>query len=159
MLAFERALVLDRTQWIAAAQVAHLNLLLGRIEEGYAQMEAVVVNLLPDIAASETAFIAGETALVAGHPEQAVAYLDTAIAGNPTMSKLHALRASALWMAGRQAEAHAAAVLSQSEKLKPVFSPQMMARRGGVGASPRFLEARDRYLAAFRSALAPVSTN
>lgn len=156
---FKRALELDRTQWIAGAQIAHLKLLLGDFKEGYAEMEAAVVNLLPDIGAPETAFIAGETALVAGHPEQAVTYLDTAVAGNPTMSKLHALRAAALWMVGRHDEAHADAVLSQSETLKPVFSPEMMARRGARGASPIFKDARDRYLAAFRSALASAPTD
>jgi DNA-binding SARP family transcriptional activator/TolB-like protein len=154
---FERAVLLDRTQWISAAQVAHLKLLIGRFEEAYDQMEAVVPNLLPDIGAPETAFVAGETALVAGHPERAVVYFDAAIAGNPTISRLHALRAAALWIVRRQAEAHADAMLSQT--LKPVFSPDMIARRGGAGASPRFRVARDVYAAAFRSALAFSATD
>ena len=154
---FERAVQLDRTQWNAAANAAHVKIFLGRFEEAYDQMEAVMPNLLPDFAAAETGYLAGETALVAGHPEQAVAYLDIAIRGNATVSRIHALHAAALWMAGHQAEAHAAAVLSQT--LKPVYSPEMMARRGGAEASSRYKAARDDYVAAFRSALAPVPTN
>lgn len=154
---FERAVELDRTQFIAAADAAHVKIFLGRFEEAYDQMEALMPNLLPDIAAAETAYIAGETALVAGHPERAVAYLDIAIRGNATISRIHALRAAALWTAGRQPEAHAAAILSQT--LKPVYLPKAMARRGGVEASSRYKEARDSYVAAFRSALAPDPTN
>jgi DNA-binding SARP family transcriptional activator/Flp pilus assembly protein TadD len=154
---FERAVQLDRTQWNAAANAAHVKIFLGRFEEAYDQMEAVMPNLLPDFAAAETGYLAGETALVARHPEQAVAYLDIAIRGNATVSRIHALHAAALWMAGHQAEAHAAAVLSQT--LKPVYSPEMMARRGGAEASSRYKAARDDYVAAFRSALAPVPTN
>lgn len=154
---FERSVRLDRTQWIAAAQVAHCKMFLGRFEEAYDQMEAVMPNLLPDIAAAESAFIASETALVSGHPDKAVDYLDIAVSGNPRIARIHALRAAALWMAGRQAEAHTAAMLSQT--LTPPHSPETMAKRGGPEASQRYKQARDRYLAAFRSALAPVSTN
>jgi DNA-binding SARP family transcriptional activator/tetratricopeptide (TPR) repeat protein len=149
---FERAVLLDRTQWIAAAQVAHCKMFLGRFEEAYEQMEAVMPNLLPDIGAAESAFIAGETALVSGHPDRAVDYLDIAVSGNPRIARIHALRAAALWMADRHAEAHTAAMLSQT--LTPPHSPETMAKRGGPEADQRYKEARDRYLAAFRSALA-----
>ncbi|WP_424630836.1 BTAD domain-containing putative transcriptional regulator [Bradyrhizobium sp. SYSU BS000235] len=152
---FERAFYLDRTHWNAAAQSAHVKIFLGRFDEAYEQMEAAVTNLLPDIGAAETAYIAGETALVAGHADRAVAYLDMAIAGNGTISRIHALYAAALEMAGRHQEAHAAAVLSQ--QLKPVFTVEMMARRGGPSTSPLYKAARDKYVAAFRTALVPSS--
>jgi tetratricopeptide (TPR) repeat protein len=154
---FERSVRLDRTQWIAAAQVAHCKMFVGRFEEAYAEMEAVMPNLLPDIGAAESAFIAGETALVTGHPDRAVEYLDIAVSGNPMIARIQALRAAALWMAGRHAEARTAAGLSQT--LTPPHSPETMARRGGPEASQRYREARDRYLAAFRSALASSPTN
>jgi DNA-binding SARP family transcriptional activator len=93
---FERAVRLDRTQWIAAAQVAHCKMFVGRFEEAYAEMEAVMPNLLPDIGAAESAFIAGETALVTGHPDKAVDYLDIAVSGNPRIARIQALRAAAL---------------------------------------------------------------
>jgi tetratricopeptide (TPR) repeat protein len=50
---FERAVQLDRTQWIAAAQVAHCKMFVGRPDEAYDEMEAVMPNLLPDIGAAE----------------------------------------------------------------------------------------------------------
>ena len=100
----------------------------------------------------QSAFIAGETALVAGHPDRAVEYLDIAVSGNPMIARIQALRAAALWMAGRHAEARAAAGLSQT--LTPPHSPETMAKRGGPEASQRYKDARDRYLAAFRNALA-----
>jgi hypothetical protein len=114
-------------------------------------------NLLPDIGAAESAFIAGETALVSGRPERAVDYLDIAVSGNPRIARIQALRSAALWMAGRQAEARTAATLSQT--LTPPHSPATMAKRGGPEASQRYQEARDSYLAAFRSALASPPTN
>jgi Flp pilus assembly protein TadD len=153
---FERAVRLDRTQWIAAAQVAHCKMFLGRLQEAYDQMEGVMPNLLPDIGAPESAFIAGETALVSGHLDRAVEYLDIAASGNPTMPRIHALRAAALWIAGRRAEAVTAARLSQT--LTPRHRSGTMARRGGPEAGQSYQEARDRYLAAFRSALALLPT-
>src|SRR5450756_2191041 len=125
---FERSVRLDRTQWIAAAQVAHCKMFVGRFEEAYAEMEAVMPNLLPDIGAAESAFIAGETALVTGHPDRAVEYLDIAVSGNPMIARIQALRAAALGMAGRHAEARTAAGLSQT--LTPPHSPETMAKRG-----------------------------
>jgi|GEM_PF-5411834 len=156
---FERAVRLDRTHWNAAAQAAHVKIFMGRIEDGYREMEAATAYLLPDIAAAETAYIAGETALVAGHPERAAAYLDMALAGNATVARIHGMQAAALWMAGRYEEARIAA--RESRRLQPPYSPDLMAKRGRATASPRFKEARDRYVAAYRAALAPapVSTN
>jgi tetratricopeptide (TPR) repeat protein len=154
---FERSFRLDRTHWNAAAQAAHVKIFLGRFEEAYAEMEEATKNLLPDIAAAETAYIAGETALVAGHPDRAVSYLDMAITGNATIARIHGLYAAALWMVGRRTEARDAATLSQS--LKPAYPLANMARRGGPNASPRYKTARDQYTAAFRAALAPDPTN
>ncbi len=126
----ERAFHLDRTHWNAAAQSAHVKMFLGRFDEAYIQMEGAIGNLLPDARASETAYIAGETALVAGHPERAVTYLDMSIAaGNGAVSRIHAFQAAALELAGRHEEAHAAALLSQ--QLKPTYTAEAMARRGG----------------------------
>jgi DNA-binding SARP family transcriptional activator/TolB-like protein len=154
---FERAVRLDPTQWIAAAQVAHCKMFIGHLKEAYDQMEAVMPNLLPDIGAAESAFIAGETALVSGHPDRAVEYLDIAVSGNPRIARIHALRAAALWMAGRQAEAQAAARLSQT--LTPPHSPATMAKRGGPEAGQSYKDARDTYLAAFRSTLASIQAD
>jgi DNA-binding SARP family transcriptional activator len=154
---FERAFRLDRTHWNAAAQAAHVKIFLGRFEEAYAEMEEATKNLLPDIAAAETAYIAGETALVAGHPDRAVSYLDMAIVGNATIARIHGLHAAALWMAGRQEAARAAAALSQS--LTPPYPLAAMARRGGPHASARYKAARDQYTAAFKAALDAHPTN
>jgi DNA-binding SARP family transcriptional activator/TolB-like protein len=158
-LDFERAFRTDRTHWNAAAQAAHVKIFVGRFEDAYREMEAATAYLLPDIAAAETAYVAGETALVAGHPDRAVTYLDMAIVGNATVPRIHGMRAAALSMAGREKEARAAA--AQSQKLKPVYTPELMAQRGRTTATPRFKEARDRYVAAYRAALtpAPASTN
>lgn len=158
-LDFERAFRTDRTHWNAAAQAAHVKIFMGRFEDAYREMEAATAYLLPDIAAAETAYIAGETALVAGHPDRAVTYLDMAIVGNATIPRIHGMRAAALSMAGREKEARVAA--TQSQNLKPVYTPELMAQRGRTTAAPRFKEARDRYVAAYRAALAPApaSTN
>jgi hypothetical protein len=119
-------------------------------------MEATMANLLPDIGASESAFIAAETALVAGHPDKALVYLDLAVSGNPTMPRLQAMRAAALWIAGREHEAAAAAGLSQTltQPGTPPFAPETMTKRGGPEASQEYLDGNARYAAAFRSALA-----
>ena len=156
---FLREVRLDRTHWSGAAQAAHAQMFLGQFDEAYAEMEAATPNLLPDIFAAETAYIAGETALVAGHPDRAVTYLNMAVAGNPTVARIHGMRAAALWLAGQREEARAAAL--QSQKLAPPYTPELMAQRGRTTATPRFKEARDRYVAAYRAALAPVpaSTN
>jgi DNA-binding SARP family transcriptional activator/TolB-like protein len=156
-LEFERAFLLDRTHWNAAAQAAHIKLFLGRFEDAYAQMEGVTNYLLPDIASAETAYIAGETALMAGYPERAITYLDLAISGNPTVSRIHGMRAAALHRAGRKSEAAIAAATSRS--LSPTYTPEMMARRGGINASARYKSARDEYVAAFKMALAAEPTN
>ena len=158
---FQRAVRFDQTDWIAAAQVAHCKMFVGLPEEAYREMEEVMPHLLPDLGAAESAFIAAEAALVAGHPDRAVEYLDIAISGNPTMPRLHGLRAAALWLAGRQAEAVTAAGLSQTLTLPPAprFTADTMAKRGGPEASQQYQAANARYIAAFRSALALVPTN
>jgi hypothetical protein len=111
---------------------------LGQFEDAYQKMETVVVNLLPDIGAPESAFLAGEIALVADHVDRALTYLDMAVRGNPTVARIQALRAVALWTAGRPSEAQAAA--AQSQSLVPPFRPEQLATRGGVGASARYRE-------------------
>lgn len=149
---FETAFRRDPNHSHAAVQVAHVKLFLGRFEEAYDEMEVAAPKSLPEGDAAEIAFLAGETALVTSHVERAVAYLDMAVADNATVARIHALRASALWMHGRAAEAHAAA--AQALKIDPPFPPERAARRGGADTSPRYQAARDRYVAAFRSALA-----
>jgi hypothetical protein len=129
---------------------------LGHFEQAYQEMEAVMANLLPDIGAPELAYLAGEIALVADHVDRALSYLDIAVRGNPTVARIQALYAAALWSAGRTAEAHAAAV--QSQALNPPFGPDQLANRGGTGASPRYREARDRSVAALRSAISGIAT-
>jgi Flp pilus assembly protein TadD len=123
---------------------------LGRVEEGFALMEPAAKNLLPDLGAAETAYIAGETALAAGHADEAVRYLNMAISGNPTVGRIHALHAAALQLAGRKDEAGAAA--EQAQTLSPNYTPEVMARRGGPRASPQYVEARTRMADAFRAA-------
>ena len=155
-LDFERAVQLDRTQWVAAAQAAHCEMFLGRFDSAYERMEAAVPNLVRDTSAAEMAFIAAETALVAGHTDAAIAHLGIAIAGNDTVSRIYALRAAALWMADRQAEARADAQRSQT--LKPAYTPDKMSRRSARASEP-YRAARDVYTAAFRRALAPAPTD
>jgi len=157
--AFERTFMLDRTHWNAAAQAAHVKTFMGQFEDGYTEMESATAYLLPDMGAAETAYIAGETALVTGHPDRAVGYLDMAVAGNPSIARIHGMRAAALWMAGRHEEARIAA--RESQRLQPPYGPDLMAKRGRATASPRFKEAKDRYVDAYRAALAPApaSTN
>jgi len=154
---FDRALQLDHAHWIAALKAAHVKMFLGRLEDADREMETVMPNLLPDIGAPESAYIAGEIALTADHVDRAVSYLDTAVRGNPTVARIQALYGAALWMAGRATEAHAAALLSQT--LNPPFPPEQLALRGGAGASPRYRNAKDRQVAALRSALAATTTD
>jgi DNA-binding SARP family transcriptional activator/TolB-like protein/Flp pilus assembly protein TadD len=150
-LEFERTFRLDPTHWNAAAQYAHVNIFLGHFETAYDSMAIATKNLLPDIAAAETAYIAGETALVAGHPAEAVTYLEMAINGNATVGRIHALYAAALQTAGREAEARMAA--AEARRLSPGYTPEVMARRGGRNPDPRYIVARDNYVEAFRTAL------
>jgi tetratricopeptide (TPR) repeat protein len=147
---FQRAMRLDPTHWNAAAQYAHLMIFLGRIEEGFALMEPAAKNLLPDLGAAETAYIAGETALAAGHADEGVRYLNMAINGNPTVGRIHALHAAALQLADRKDEAEAAA--EQAQTFSPNYTPEVMAQRGGPHASPQYVEARTRMVEAFRAA-------
>jgi len=70
------------------------------------------------------------------------------VACNPTVARIQALYATALWMAGRRAQAHSAARLAQ--QLSPPFSPDQMSIRGGKTASARYEAARDRNVAASR---------
>jgi len=153
---FDRTLQLDRTFVNARPQIAHAKMFLGRLEEAYGEMEAVVPDLA-DVPGAEYGFLAAETALAAGHIERALAYLDVAVTGNVTVARLHALRAAALWLAGRHAEAHDAAMRAQ--RLVPPMRPEQLARRGGPEADARYQAARDRYVAAFRSALAWSATH
>jgi DNA-binding SARP family transcriptional activator/tetratricopeptide (TPR) repeat protein/TolB-like protein len=147
---FQRAMRLDPTHWNAAAQYAHVMIFLGRIEEGFALMEPAAKNLLPDLGAAETAYIAGETALAAGHADEGVRYLNMAINGNPTVGRIHALHAAALQLADRKDEAEAAA--EQAQTFSPNYTPEVMAQRGGPHASPQYVEARTRMVEAFRAA-------
>jgi tetratricopeptide (TPR) repeat protein len=147
---FQRATRLDPTHWNAAAQYAHVMIFLGRVQEGYALMEAAAKTLLPDLGAAETAYIAGETALAAGHADEAVRYLNMAVNGNPTVGRIHALFAAALQQAGRADDARTSA--EQARTLSPNYTPEMMARRGGAHASPQYVEARTRMVDAFRTA-------
>jgi tetratricopeptide (TPR) repeat protein/TolB-like protein len=147
---FQRATRLDPTHWNAAAQYAHVMIFLGRVEEGFTLMEPAAKNLLPDLGAAETAYIAGETALAADHADEAVRYLNMAVSGNPTVGRIHALRAAALQLADRKGEASAAA--EQAQTLSPNYTPEVMARRGGPHASPQYVEARTRMVDAFRAA-------
>jgi tetratricopeptide (TPR) repeat protein len=155
-LEFERTFRLDPTHWNAAAQYAHVNIFLGRFEAAYDSMAVATKNLLPDIAAAETAYIAGETALVAGHPAEAVTYLEMAINGNATVGRIHALHAAALQIAGRQAEARMAA--AEARRLSPGYTPEVMARRGRGTADSRYVVARDKFVEAFRVALKDLPT-
>jgi Flp pilus assembly protein TadD/DNA-binding SARP family transcriptional activator len=147
---FERAMRLDPTHWNASAQCAHVQMFLGQLETAFELMQQAAARLLPDLGAAETAYLAGETALAAGHPEQAVSYLAMAVSGNPTVSRIHALHAVALYMAGRTTEASDAA--REARNLNPAFTPQMMAQRGGPTASPRYVEARSHFVDAYRAA-------
>jgi hypothetical protein len=112
-------------------------------------------NLLPDLGAAESAFIAAETALVAGHLDRALQYIDIAISGNPKMPRLYAMRAAVLWLQGHQAEAVAAAERSRILTVPPTppFTEKTIMKRGGPEASEQYQEANKRYAEALRSAL------
>lgn len=152
LLDFDRAHYLDRAHWNGAAQSAHVKIFLGKFSEAFQQMEAATRHLLPDLGAAETAYMAGETALVSGNPDRAVEYLELATNANPSVSRIHALHAAALMLAGRTAEARKAA--ATSSKLPMAFTPDMMSRRGGPNASAAYKAQRDKYTLAFREALA-----
>jgi len=147
---FEQALRIDPAHWNAAAQYAHVMIFLGRLEEGFTLMEQCANNLLPDLGAAETAYIAGETALAAGRHNVAVRYLSMAVTGNPTVGRIHALYAAALQLADRGEEARQAA--DHARKLSPQYTPEVMAQRGGPNASPQYADARQRMVEAFRTA-------
>jgi DNA-binding SARP family transcriptional activator len=146
---FEQSVRLDPAHWNAAAQYAHVMIFLGRLQEGYRLMEAATPNLLPDLGAAETAYIAGETALVAGHYPEAAQYLGTAVTGNPTVGRIQALYAVALFQANRLDEARAAA--EKARQLSPNYTPEAMGQRGGRTADARYVEARNQMVEAFRA--------
>jgi DNA-binding SARP family transcriptional activator len=146
---FEQSVRLDPAHWNAAAQYAHITMFLGRLQEGYRLMQAVTPNLLPDIGAAETAYIAGETALVAGHYPEAAQYLGVAVSGNPTVGRIQALYAVALFRANRLDEARAAA--EKARQLSLNYTPESLGQRGGRTADPRYVEARNQMVEAFRA--------
>ncbi len=145
---FAQSVRLDPAHWNAAAQYAHVMIFLGRLEEGYQLMQAATPNLLPDLGAAETAYIAGETALVAGHDQDAARYLGLAVTGNPTVGRIQALYAVALFRAGRLDEARAA--VEKARQLSPGYTPEAMNQRGGRTADPRYVEAKNRMVETFR---------
>jgi len=147
---FEIVLKSDPENETAAAQAAHVEMFLGRLEEAFDRMEAIS-NIGID-----SAFIAGETALMAGHPTEASAYFDRAVSSNPTISRNHAWRAVALWRVGRKAEAHEAALRSQT--LPPPYLPSWMAQRANL-ADKRYRDARDACVQDFKQALAYAVAN
>lgn len=152
LLDFDRTHYLDRAHWNGAAQSAHVKIFVGKFSEAFQQMETATKHLLPDVGAAETAYMAGETALVSGNADRAVEYLALATNANPSVSRIHALHAAALMLAGRVAEAQSAA--ATSSKLPMAFTPEMMSRRGGPNASIAYKAERDKYTLAFREALA-----
>lgn len=145
---FEQSVRLDPAHWNAAAQYAHVMIFLGRLEEGYRLMQAATPNLLPDLGAAETAYIAGETALVAGHAQEAARYLGIAVSGNPTVGRIQALYAVALFRSGHSAEARMA--VEKARELSPGYTPDVMNQRGGQTAHPRYAEAKSAMVEAFR---------
>ena len=70
----------DNTQ--AAAQIAHIDLFLGNLEQAYTEMEAI-----PNFDYTESSFLAAETALIAGHPDRALFYYDRAVSTTPDYPK------------------------------------------------------------------------
>lgn len=145
---FEQSVRLDPAHWNAAAQYAHVMIFLGRLEEGYRLMQIATPNLLPDLGAAETAYIAGETALVAGHDQEAARYLGIAVSGNPTVGRIQALYAVALARSGRLEEARMA--VEKAHELSPAYTPDVMNQRGGQTAHPRYAEAKSAMVETFR---------
>lgn len=145
---FGQSVRLDPAHWNAAAQYAHVMIFLGRLEEGYQLMQAATPNLLPDLGAAETAYIAGETALLAGEDQEAARYLGMAVSGNPTVGRIQALYAVALFRAGRLDEARAA--VNKARQLSPGYTPDVMKQRGGRTADPRYMEGKDGLVETFR---------
>lgn len=148
---FEQSVRLDPAHWNAAAQYAHVMVFLGRLEEGYQLMQAATPSLLPDIGAAETAYIAGETALLAGQDQEAARYLGMAVNGNPTVGRIQALYAIALFRAGRLDEARAA--VNKARQLSPGYTPDVLKQRGGRTADPRYVEARNGLVETFRQVI------
>lgn len=146
---FEQSVRLDPAHWNAAAQYAHVMIFLGRLEEGFQLMQAATPNLLPDLGAAETAYVAGETALVAGHDAEAARYLGMAVSGNPTVGRIQALYAVALFRVGRFDEARSA--VEKASQLSPNYTPEVMNQRGGRTADSRYIEAKLRMVDAFRA--------
>ncbi|WP_371424189.1 tetratricopeptide repeat protein [Tardiphaga sp.] len=146
---FEQSVRLDPAHWNAAAQYAHIMMFLGRLQEGYRLMQEATPNLLPDLGAAETAYIAGETALVTDHYPEAAQYLGMAVTGNPTVGRIQALYAVALFRANRLDEARAAA--EKARQLSPNYTPESLGQRGGRTADARYVEARNQMVEAFRA--------
>lgn len=145
---FEQSVRLDPAHWNAAAQYAHVMIFLGRLQEGYQLMQAATPNLLPDLGAAETAYVAGETALLAGHDQEAARYLGMAVSGNPTVGRIQALYAVALFRAGRLDEA--AIAVNKARQLSPGYTPDVMNQRGGRTADPRYVAAKNEMVETYR---------
>jgi DNA-binding SARP family transcriptional activator len=142
---FRKALAYTPDDGIAAAELAHVTLFMGRIQEAYAEMESI-----PNFDAGESAFIAGETALIAGHPDRALVHYDKAVSVSPTVPRNYAWRSVALWRLHREAEAHLSALKSQD--MAVAYLPFWMAARAQY-ADKRYRDARDECVKDFEKAL------
>lgn len=152
---FARTTALNPSHWMAPLQQAHVLTFLGRLEEGYAKALAAMNLPANDHRLGDSAYIAGEIALLAGQDQQATEWLRLSVRSNPTVGRDHALYAAALELTGRSAEALEAAATAR--RLNPTYTPDVMGRRGGKNVAPRFVAARDRYVAAFRAVYDPGS--
>jgi tetratricopeptide (TPR) repeat protein len=129
----------------AAAQVAHVDLFLGDLEQAYAEMEAI-----PNFDYTESSFVAAETALVAGHPDRALFYFDRAVSTTPDIPRNYAWRAIALWRLHREDEAHQSALKSQD--MEPAYRSYWITNRSSL-ADKRYRDARDLCATDFEAAL------
>jgi DNA-binding SARP family transcriptional activator/thioredoxin-like negative regulator of GroEL len=133
----------DNTQ--AAAQVAHIDLFLGDLEQAYAEIEAI-----PHIDYTESSFVAAESALMAGHPDRALFYYDRAVSTTPDIPRNYAWRAIALWRLHRKDESHQNAMKSQD--MKPAYRSYWITNRSPL-ADKRYRDARDLCATDFEAAL------
>lgn len=142
---FKQALTYTPDNGTAAAELAHVTMFMGQIQEAYAKMEAI-----PHFDAADSEFLAGETALMAKHPDRALFYYDQAISRSPTIPRNYAWRSVALWRLHREAEAHQSALKSQ--EMSVAYLPYWMAERAPY-ADKRYRDARDECVRDFEKAL------
>lgn len=105
LAAWQVGLAIEPRDATTHSQIAHVNLLLGNVQEGIERAELAIRLHPTSRAVDRTYFYAGMGYLLAGDYQKSEQRLAQAAAANPHLPDVYVWRVSALALAGRQAEA------------------------------------------------------